>query len=111
LHGEDGAVGREQFGTLHTRAARTRTDEHADVGVLEGNVGVIRGEHAGEQREGAVVEFHDDALAGLLGLREIEQLKDDRLVLAQHFARGNAEQQCVTDLAGGAGDSNTNRCF
>jgi hypothetical protein len=36
----------------------------------------------------------------------IQQLQDDRLVLAQHFAGGDAEQQGVTDLAGGAGDGN-----
>jgi hypothetical protein len=35
-----------------------------------------------------------------------QQLQDDRLVLAQHFARGDAEQQGVTDLTSGAGDGN-----
>jgi hypothetical protein len=35
-------------------------------------------------------------------------LQDDRLVLAQHFAGGDAEQQGVTDLASGTGDGNAN---
>ena len=30
--------------------------------VLEGDVRVVGGDHAGEQREGAVFEFHHDAL-------------------------------------------------
>jgi hypothetical protein len=34
--------------------------------------------------------------------------KDHRLIAAKHFAGGNAEQQAVTDLAGGAGDRNAN---
>ncbi|MNF09858.1 hypothetical protein D3C80_2106330 [compost metagenome] len=39
----------------------------------------------------------------MLGLREAEQLEDDRLVFAQHVAIGDAEQQGVADLASGAG--------
>jgi hypothetical protein len=31
-------------------------------------------------------------------------LQDDRLVLAQHFASGDAKQNTVPDLAGGTGD-------
>ena len=34
----------------------------------------------------------------------LEQLQDDRLVLAEHLAGGDAEEQGVADLAGGAGD-------
>ncbi|MPN58586.1 hypothetical protein SDC9_206293 [bioreactor metagenome] len=39
-----------------------------------------------------------------MGLRQVEQLEDDRLILAEHFAGGDAEEQAVTDLAGSAGD-------
>jgi hypothetical protein len=38
--------------------------------------------------------------------RHFQQLQDDGLVLAQHFAGGDAEQQGVTDLTCGAGDGN-----
>src|SRR5690606_38692402 len=67
--------------------------------------------HAGEQREGAVFQFHHHTLDRLLRLGQIEQLQDDRLVLAQHFTTGDAEQQAVADLAGGAGDSNAHGGF
>jgi hypothetical protein len=43
------------------------------------------------------------AFCGLL-VGDLQQLQDDRLVLAQHLARGDAEQQGIADLAGGAGD-------
>jgi hypothetical protein len=38
-------------------------------------------------------------------------LQDDGLVFAQHFARGDAEQQGVTNLASGTSDGNANRLF
>src|SRR5690606_16275386 len=56
-------------------------------------------------------QFHHDALDGLLGLGQVEQLKDDGLVLAQHLAAGDTEQQAVADLAGSAGDSNAHGGF
>ena len=39
--------------------------------------------------------------------RDLEQLQDDGLVVAQHGAAGDAEQEAVADLAGGPGDSDT----
>jgi hypothetical protein len=50
------------------------------------------------------------AFCGLL-VRDFQQLQDDRLVLAQHFARGDAEQQGVTDLTSGAGNGNADGLF
>ena len=111
LHREDGAVGGQQVGTFHALGARTGTNQQADVGVLEGDVRVVGGNHAGEQREGAVFQFHHHALDGLLGLRQVEQLKDDRLVFAEHFAGGDAEQQAITDLTGGTGNGNAHGGF
>ena len=101
------AVDGQQLGPFHARAARTRADQQRVVGVLEGGHRVAVGFHAGQQREGAVVQLHHHALERLLGLfvGDFEQLQDDRLVLAQHFAGGDAEQQGVTDLTSGAGDN------
>ena len=72
-----------------------------------------RADHAGQQREGAVVEFHHDALQRGLRLLhgQFEHLQDDRLVLAEHFATGDAEHQSIADLTGGAGDGDTNGGF
>jgi hypothetical protein len=43
--------------------------------------------------------------------RDFEQLQNDGLVFAQHFARSDAKQKGVTNLAGGAGDSDANGRF
>ena len=113
LRGEDLRVLEQQVLALHARAARTRADQQRDVGVLERDARIIRADHAGEQRERAVLELHHHALERGLGLlqRQFEHLQDDRLVLAEHFAGGDAEQQGIADLAGGAGDGNTDGLF
>ena len=36
--------------------------------------------------------------------RQLEELEDHRLVLAEHFSRGDAKEEGVADLAGGASD-------
>jgi len=46
-----------------------------------------------------------------LRLRQVQQLQDDRLLVSQHVAVGDAEQRGVADLSGGAGDSDADRCF
>ena len=61
------------------------------------------GHHALEEREGAVLELHDDAAERGQGRLDLDQVEDDRLVGAEHRARGDAEEQGVADLAGGAG--------
>ena len=67
-------------------------------------VGVVADLHAGQGRERAVVELHDDALEGLEGRRDLEQPELDRGVRAEQRAARDAEQEAVADLAGGAGD-------
>ena len=111
LDGEDGAVGLQQVLALHALAARTGTHQQGIVGVLEGNVWIVGDDDAGQQREGTVFQLHDHALDGCHGGSDVQQLQDDGLVLAQHVPVGDAEQQGVGDLAGGAGDGNTFRSF
>ena len=79
-------------------------DEQADVGAVEGGLGVVVDVDAGEQRKGAVVELHRRALGGLDGIGDLEQAQCDRRVGAEHLAARDAEQDRVADLAGGAGD-------
>jgi hypothetical protein len=113
LHREDLGVGFQQVLAFHARAARTRADQQGEVGILEGGHRVGVGGHAGQQRERAVVDFHHHALERLLGLLvvDFQQLQDDRLVLAQHVAVGDAEQQGIADLAGCAGNGYTHWGF
>ena len=69
--------------------------------------------HFDEQRERAVVEFHHHTLEGLLRAvnRDFKQLQNNRLVLAEHFARGNAKQQRVTNLTSSTGNCNADGFF
>src|SRR5690554_2441818 len=111
LHGEDRRVGFQQVLALHARAAGTRADQQGEVGVLEGDVGIVGGDDVLHQRKGAVVQLHHHTLEGFHGRGDLEQLQDDRLVLAQHVAGGDAEGEGVADLAGSAGDGNTDGLF
>ena len=108
---EDAAVGLEQVGALHASAARARADEQRDVRAVEGDVRVVGRLDAGEQREGAVVELHDHALDRSQRGRDLEQAQLDRLVGAEQLPAGDAEQQAVADLAGGAGHGDADGCL
>jgi hypothetical protein len=107
---EDLRIDREQLGALHAGAARARADQQRIVDVLERGHRVAVRLHLDQQREGAVLQFHHHALERLLGflVGDFEQLQADGLVLAQHFARGDAKQDGVADLACGAGDGDAN---
>jgi len=104
LDGEDRAVGLEQVLALHALRARAGADQQRVVGVAERHFRVVGDDHAGEQREGAVFQLHDDAAHGGQRRRDVEQLQDDWLILAEQIAVGDAKQQAVADLAGSAGD-------
>jgi hypothetical protein len=84
-----------------------------DVGVLEGDQRIVGADHAGEQREGAVLELHHHAAQRRLRLlhRQLEHLQDDRLVLAEHFAGGDAEDEGIADVAGCTGDGDADGGF
>jgi hypothetical protein len=87
-----------------------RADQQRVIGVLEGGVRVAVRLHARQQRERAVLELHHHALERLLRLLvgDLQQLQDHWLVLAEHLAGGDAEQQGIADLAGGAGHGHAN---
>ena len=62
---------------------------------------------AGEQRKGAVVELHRGALSGPHRLRDLQQAQLTSRVGPKHLTAGDAEQERVADLAGGAGDGDS----
>ena len=111
LRREDRAVGFEQVLALHACAARTRADEQRVVDVLERDVRVIGRDDTRERRKRAIVEFHRQRHATRQRGRDFKQLQDHRLILAEHVAGGDAEQQGIADLAGCAGDGNADGGF
>ena len=62
-----------------------------------------------QQREGAVLQLHDDAAEGVERRRDLLQLQDHRLVGAEHRAAGDPEDEGVADVAGRSGDGDTDR--
>ena len=57
-----------------------------------------------EQRERTVVELHRCSLDRLQRGRDLEQRQVNGRVGTEQLAAGDAEQDRVTDLAGGSGD-------
>ena len=111
LRPEDRAIGREQILALHAGAARARADQQGVGAILERDIGVVGRHDALQQREGAIVELHHHAFQRLERGRDFQQVQDHRLVLAQHVAGGDAEEQGIADLAGGAGHGNMDGGF
>src|SRR5690554_6669373 len=111
LHREDRGVGFQQVLALHARSARARTHQQREVSVLERDIGIVGGNDILHQREGAVVDFHDDTVERIHGLGNFEQLQNDRLIRTQHVTCCDTENERVADLAGTAGDGNTYGVF
>ncbi len=102
--GEDAAVDGEQVLALHPRLARHGADQQRPVHAGEGLVGARGADHAAEQREGAVLELHRHALEGGQRGLQLEHVQVDGGARAEHLAGGDAEEERVADLTGGAGD-------
>ena len=77
---------------------------------VEHHVRVVADHHGVEQRVGAVVQLHDDALQGLERGGDLEQTQLDRLVGAQQLPARDPEQQAVADLPSGSGDGDLDGC-
>ena len=110
---EDLAVVLQEVRPLHAGPARLGADQQRPVRVLEAGGRVARLHHVDEERERAVIQLHADALERVHGLfdRDFEELEDDGLVGAEHLARGDAEQEGVTDLTCGTSDGDANGLF
>ena len=80
---EDLDVGGEQVLALHALLAGHGADEEGGVDVLEGDGGVVGGDDAADERHGAVVQLHDDAVEHAHRGGDVQQVEDDGLVLAE----------------------------
>ena len=61
LYFENFAIGVQQVGALHALGTRARSNQEGDVGIFEGDFGVVCGEDVGKEREGAILHFHNHA--------------------------------------------------
>ena len=69
---EDSSIGLEEISALHPGSAGARSHEQGDVDAIECHAGVVGDVDAGQQREGAVVQFHGGALCGLQGRADLQ---------------------------------------
>jgi hypothetical protein len=111
LAGENFPIDTEQVFALHASLARHGPDEQRPVHALETLVKIGSWHEALEQWERAIIQLHADAVEGGHGffVGDFDEMEDDRLVGAERRAGGDAEQEGITDLAGGAGDGHANR--
>ena len=94
----------QQVGALHALRTRARSNQEGDVGIFEGDFGVVCGEDVGKERESAILHFHNHAAQCLLRLWQVEQLQDNGLVASEHNAAGDTEQGRIGNLPCGAGN-------
>ena len=64
-----------------------------------------------EKRESTVSKFHSNSAKCFLGLRDIDKMKDDRLVVSEHITMRNSEKQRVADLSCSSSDSYSDGLF
>ena len=111
LRGKYFRVFQQQVLALHARTAWFCADQNRVIGVLEGDRRVGSRDHVMQSPEGAVAQLHFHAFQRIDRRRYFQQLQDDGLVATEHLARGNAKCQLITDLPGGAGDTDSYRIF
>ena len=61
--------------------------------------------------EGAISKFHSNSAKCFLSLRDIDEVKNDGLVVSKHITMSNSEKQRVADLSCSSSDSYSNRLF
>ena len=83
---EDGAVVLEQIATLHTWSTGLGTDEEVVVDVLECGGEVASDHNIVEEGEGAIMQLSLNTFKDLLLEGQVEQVKDNSLVLAKELA-------------------------
>src|ERR1035441_4725714 len=108
LTDKDLAVDAKQILALHAGLAGHAADEQGPVHAAKAFLDVGRCHDAFEQRKAAVLQLHGQALERRHGRFDFNQVQDQRLMRSEHCARGDAEQEGIADLAGRAGNSNTN---
>ena len=90
----------EQILAFHAGAARPCTDQQRVVAVLEGDIGIVRSDHAGKRIERAVVELHHHAFECLQRRRDFQEFQDDGLIGTQHLSGSDTKGKLIANLAG-----------
>ena len=87
------AVDAEQILALHAGLAGNASDEQGPVSAVEAGVQVAGRLDRFEQREGAVVEFHDHPGKGLHAGLYLNESQSDGLVMPKNLTRSDAGKE------------------
>lgn len=93
LADENFSVDAQQILALHAGLTRHAADEQRPVHAAKAFVEIRGGDDALEQRERAVLEFHDHAVERFQRRLDLDEMKNDGLRGAEHRAGRDAEQE------------------
>lgn len=105
LRNEDFGIFHQEITSFLTFASGFGANEEGSFDILESFVEVVSAFDAVKERESAITKLHSNTLKSFLGLRDIDEVEDDGLVVAEHVSVGDSEQQRVADLTGSTSHS------
>lgn len=111
LRNEDLSIFLEEIASFHTFWSWLGTDQEGSFDILETDLKVVGTNDFSQKRESAITQLHGNTTKSFLGLRDIDKVEDDWLILAEHITVGNSEQQWVTDLSGSTSNGNSDGLF
>src|SRR5690606_10698045 len=100
---EDESILAEEVLTLHAGSPGLRTHQDGELTSGETLLGAGRAPHGLDERQGTVVDLHNDSLQGVLRVGEFEEGEGDGLGGSEHPALSDHEGEGVTDVTGCAG--------
>src|SRR5208337_3421113 len=85
-------------------------DQDHPVGPGECLRGLVAGLHLGQERKGAILQFHQGPVQCGKGRGDFQQLQGDRLLGSENRSGSEPEQQGIADLASSPCHCHANRC-
>src|SRR4030095_4319329 len=95
----------------HAGLARNTSDQQRQINIAEAFIEIGSGDNRLEQRKGAIVQFHYDAVQRAERIRNFDQMEYQWLVRSEALARGDAEKTREPNWPSGARHSDLNRSF
>ena len=98
----------EQIAAFHPGFAWHGSHEQCPIGAAETLIQIGSGHHFIEEREGAVIEFHDHSTQSGQCWLNFDEAEVDGLIRAEDGTGGDTEQQRVANLTSSTSDRNGN---
>src|SRR5439155_10899303 len=109
LADENLSVDAKKIFALHALLARHTSNQQRPIHPAKTFIEIGGGHHSLEQRECAIIQFHDYSLERWQSRLNFDQVQNYRLAGAEHCSRSDSEQQGIANLTGRTGYSYANR--